>query len=369
MAELDTDDEKQPEEYTCKFHGRPMKKYGNFPLEVRYGYDSTALRFDAMATSYNFKGEGSCIIKSSTKGDKRVATLHVCFRVRGEQIIPPVIILPSDSPNTDDPWEMPPGLSKKEVEWKGNRGLEKTFYHPEARVLFQKNAWLDETTATQIFEWCLPIVEGELDKFQQLHPEWKNAMTLVQQDNLEAQNCMKIKELTFDKDVFIFNTPEDCTDVCAWLDFWPLRTLKNIIVQRFWDDFCSSPDRAKWFSSPVKEGGIKAFEWRILMTHWVMESWEEFCSRFPTQLFKTAQRVGFANCRCGCENDLIRIGKINNFKLGELGDPITEYTPEMAKNMADMEKLERFKKRQEKRKKRRERIALKRQQKMDKLKK
>ena len=80
-------------------------------------------------------------------------------------------------------------------------------------------------------------------------------------------------------------------------------------------------------------------------------------------MFQTAQKVGFANCRCGCENDLIRLGKISCFEVGKLGDPITKYTPEMAKNMAEQEKLLRYQKRAAKKEERARRNARKRENK------
>jgi len=53
-------------------------------------------------------------------------------------------------------------------------------------------------------------------------------------------------------------------------------------------------------------------------------------------LLKSAQRVGFANCRCGCENHLIKVGKIHTYKVGTKTDPVLkELTDEDAHILAD----------------------------------
>ena len=65
-----------------------------------------------------------------------------------------------------------------------------------------------------------------------------------------------------------------------------------------------------------------------------------------------------------CENDLIRVGKISTFEVGQLGDPIVKYTPEMAKRMAEQEKLHRYNLRKAKKNERTKKAAEKRSKKL-----
>ena len=69
-------------------------------------------------------------------------------------------------------------------------------------------------------------------------------------------------------------------------------------------------------------------------------------------LFKAAQRVGFANCRCGCENHLIRVGKTLSYNVGQQNDPIMKKLSKTdAIALAAADKLERAERRRASRKK------------------
>ena len=54
----------------------------------------------------------------------------------------------------------------KNVTFNRKRGKEKSFYHPDAKVLFQTTTWLDEETAKHYFEWALEIMD---DQFKLVH--------------------------------------------------------------------------------------------------------------------------------------------------------------------------------------------------------
>ena len=124
-------------------------------------------------------------------------------------------------------------------------------------------------------------------------------------------------------DVFIWNTLENFTDAVAWLDQWVLWDLKCGVDKRFWDDFESSAEKTAFYSNPVSEGGITLAQWRISITHWVMQAWEETRKK-SDQLLKTARKVGLANCRCGCENHYVLVGKIPTYKVGKQSDPLMD---------------------------------------------
>ena len=224
--------------------------------------------------------------------------------------------------------------------WKGVEGCESDFYHPDSKVLHQENAWLDEDTAVDYFKYALPIMESAKDCFEELNPTYPNPLVLIQQDNLECQNCKRIKSLSWMHDCFIWNTPENTTDCTAFSDDWVLGHLKYLINEAFWKDFTSSVERCEWYTNAVKDGGIKAYEWRILITHWVYDSWSKVKKKRGA-ILASAKHVGFANCACGCENNLIAVGKLTSYEVGSLSDPIPQFTPEVAAAMAMADKRNR----------------------------
>ena len=95
---------------------------------------------------------------------------------------------------------------------------------------------------------------------------------------------------------------------------------------------------------------VTAAQWRIAITHWVWEAYEKVNSK-STALFRSAQHVGFANCRCGCENDKIRVANLRSYKVGlETDPPMEKLTKEEAENLALMDKTQRLQERKEKKK-------------------
>ena len=82
-----------------------------------------------------------------------------------------------------------------------------------------------------------------------------------------------------------------------------------------------------------------------------MEAWEETRKK-SRKLLKSARRVGFANCRCGCENKWIKVGKIETYSVGKKTDPpMQKLSDEDANALLIAEKAQRSKRRKERRKK------------------
>ena len=282
------------------------------------------------------------MVGSAKDPQKRFATLHFTFRVVGANEIEPLIIFANGNPNKEDPWEMPKGLQSKKHESNGKKGTEKELYHPKAKVVFQENAWLDEDISKHYFDWVCLILEDYRDKWDEDHPDFPfEPKVLIQQDNLRGQNTFPIKLTAMANDVFIWNTLENCTDAVAWLDQWVLWDLKCGVDRLFWADFESSAEKTAYYSNPVSHGGITLAQWRISITHWVMQVLEQTRKK-SVQLLKTARKVGLANCRCGCENHYISVGKISTYTVGKQNDPLMNpLSEEDAQNLVAAEKAER----------------------------
>lgn len=173
---------------------------------------------------------------------------------------------------------------------------------------------------------------------------------LIQQDNLAAQNEDNIKKLAFVNDAFIFNTSPNCTDTEALVDHTLGRELKNGVRDLFWSDFESSLERTKFYCEDIKER-----EWRILLTWWTWQSWEKISVK-DSLILLCAKQVGFANCRCGCENHLLKICDHIEFELGAPEDPLydklsKEEIQEIVKNMRYERRMKKIKDRRRRRKK------------------
>ena len=71
-----------------------------------------------------------------------------------------------------------------------------------------------------------------------------------------------------------------------------------------------------------------------------------------------AKQVGFANCRCGCENHLLKICDHIDFELGEPEDPLyeelsKEEIQQIVKAMRYERKIKKIRDRRKRRKKKR----------------
>ena len=96
-----------------------------------------------------------------------------------------------------------------------------------------------------------------------------------------------------------------------------------------------------------------------MLTFWVWQSWEKLSVR-SSLILTCAKQVGFANCRCGCENGLLKLCDLIDFELGAPDDPLYEdLTDEEIKNivfaMRYDRSMEKIKARRKKRKRKRRR--------------
>ena len=94
------------------------------------------------------------------------------------------------------------------------------------------------------------------------------------------------------------------------------------------------------------------YSFKVTYTRWYAIAWEKFC-KDPKFILKCARQVAFANCRCGCQNDLVTLNRISTYKVPGIDDPpMDPYTKEEARAMALAERLRRKEERKEKRRSR-----------------
>merc|ERR1719265_1113284 len=94
----------------CKFKSF-MECYGHFPLPNRFGVDQVPLEMKRTADPIHIRQPKKAI-------DKRQATIQVCVRVKGEQIVKPTLIFRNEN-LAEDRYEMPPGLRNRKVKFDG----------------------------------------------------------------------------------------------------------------------------------------------------------------------------------------------------------------------------------------------------------
>ena len=98
----------------CKFE-RDEDRYGHFPLTNRFGMDQVPLEIDRRNTTLEHQGSCGIYIRGAKKDlTKRLATLQVCVRVKGKQIMNPTIIFRNENP-CEDSYEFPDGLKNRTV--------------------------------------------------------------------------------------------------------------------------------------------------------------------------------------------------------------------------------------------------------------
>ena len=89
-------------------------------------------------------------------------------------------------------------------------------------------------------------------------------------------------------------------------------------LEIFLADFESSLERTKFYCEDITDK-----EWRILLTWWTWASWEKISVK-NSLILLCSKQIGFANCRCGCENSLLKICDSIDFDLGGPDDPLYE---------------------------------------------
>jgi len=166
---------------------------------------------------------------------------------------------------------------------------------------------------------------------------------ILKQDNLGTQNTTPYRIECIAEDIFLLNTPENCTDCVQLIDHELGRRFKNYIYEEFWDDYSSSPERLKFFTEDIKER-----EWRILITRWAGEAWDKLKSESEI-IERCAKSVGLYNCRCGCENHLIKVRHILYDPPKENDPKMEPLTKEQARRLFKLDKQTRQEERQQKR--------------------
>ena len=91
----------------------------------------------------------------------------------------------------------------------------------------------------------------------------------------------------------------------------------------------------------------------FLLTRWAGNAWDRFKNK-TNLIKKSAKRMGLWNCRCGCENHLIKVRKIQYEPPKEEDPKMEPLTKKQANNLYVLDKERRKEERLLKRAKRRQ---------------
>lgn len=221
------------------------EKWGHYLPKERLNVDQSPLPFvlDVKRT-YEYvepknKHHNTWISQPGSGLDKRQCSLQVMFRSEGKQPAVSVIFRGKGLRITQE---------------------EKDAWHPDVKVFFQTNAWMDHKVN---MEWAEKVL------FQFVEVEKLKKFVLLC-DNLEAHQKDEFKESVSLKSGLVWFGLPNGTDLWQPVDAGYAQILKQLIgiEQRDWLDCDDNADR--WF---CQENPFTAKERRVLITWWVGKAW------------------------------------------------------------------------------------------------
>ena len=180
---------------------------------------------------------------------------------------------------------------------------EKMAWHPNVKVFFQKNAWMDNKVNMQwaektLFEF---IREEEIKKY------------LLLLDNLEAHKQSELKKTVYDDSGLVWFSLPNGTDLWQPVDagFAQVLTVLIGIEHRDWLDQENNADR--WFCNDVS---FSAKERRILITWWAGNAWEKLSApKYDRLRLSCWQKTGCLITADGSNDDLIKPEGLPNYQV------------------------------------------------------
>ena len=246
------------------------------------------------------KGSDTVAVPMVHGGDKRFGTLQICLAFDAM---------------LQQPFK---GYLSMIFRGKGSPALlaEKTAYHDEVSVTFQKCAWADRL-------YCSNHAANEFSKF--LKDNLNNESFTLFADSLDGQRTYRFCNAIHELNGEVMFGPKDMTHVWQPIDHGIGYLLKSLAghfqyiwCEQPWKDGLKNWDR--WFSM----GALSAKDMRILSTHWYGEAWRELTTNSK---YAHALASAFVQTGCAVTDDPMTHTGITTFKS------ITEHwTPEEPSN-------------------------------------
>lgn len=238
-------------------------EYGAFRPSNIWNVDQCPLPFALnMRRSFNPKGE-RCWIAVPGKGglDKRQATLQICIRAGGPQVMKLFIIFKGSANMVPTQWELDQYAQLKHIKW-----------------AFQKNAWCDGFFAKawmKCFAKCLRTEAGG----------GKHMLIL---DELRTQKTSAFKTECLENGILPVFVPAHCTDACQPIDLGIGKILKDVISAFYKIQLEVEIDEWRDFSGDA----LSAPKRRVMMAKWADMAWGLMIDKYQPVINGSFRRAG-----------------------------------------------------------------------------
>lgn len=245
------------------------RRYGRFGPSRMFHADQIPMEFARKhARTLNCKGSACWLFSPGSSLEKRQATIMMCLRAGGDQVVKTCIIFKGVGGVSPDEMSELRALKKK----LGN-----------IRFYFQENAWANG----KFMEWWLKKFRKDCTRAGLIpdHPRAGQYHVLLGLDRHSAQKTQAFLGTCVHGGVLPVYTPPDCTDCVSPCDHHVGKWLKDKMGKMYLSEV--QDKRQAWAENPVA-----AQERRLLMLTWLGEAWK--CLTLdPDFIFSTFTSTGF----------------------------------------------------------------------------
>ena len=231
--------------------------WGAYPPENIWNADHVPLPFTInLKRSMNLKGDDCWIAHVGPCGlDKRQASLHLCLRARGKQLMKPFIIFK--------------GAGHIEAK-------EAAFYESLGNIgwAFQENAWADGKYSRRWAREFVSVVKGACPG---------NHCLLL--DDLGAQKTNKFQQICIEGRVFPFPIPPGCTDLVQPVDHGVGGYVKHLMNALYKVELELNYDEWRDYKS---NESLAAPRRRMMMALWLSKVWAHMELPEHSKIFKSS---------------------------------------------------------------------------------
>ena len=259
--------------------------YGRWLPRNRLSHDQVGINLrNGLQSTYAEKGSTRVWIAGSPADDgKRIATLNITARA----------VCDDSKPRRGQPKISMTlrGQGKKISE------AERAGWHPDVHVRFQKKAWADDELCEEVAR--IEIAEATGDA------RAAGEESIVFFDNLSGQTTEEHKRILKQHAKSSRHLlPTSSTGELMHIDDGIGARMKVLMGEET-DAWLEQPGNLERWTTGPKEGGLKAWEKRVLLTQFAGRAWEKLCATYDFEA--SARRLGLLMTIDGSSDDAIQI--------------------------------------------------------------
>ena len=259
--------------------------YGRWLPRNRLSHDQVGINLrNGLQSTYDEKGSTRVWIAGSPADDgKRIATLNITARA----------VCDDSKPRRAQP--------KMSITLRGQgkqiSDVERAGWHPDVQVRFQKKAWADD-------ELCEEVARVEIaEATEDARAAGEESVTFF--DNLSGQTTAEHKRLLKKHAKSARHLlPTSSTGELMHIDDGIGARMKVLMGEET-DAWLEQPGNLERWTTGPKQGGLKAWEKRVLLTQFAGRAWEKLCATYDFEA--SARRLGLLMTIDGTRDDEIQI--------------------------------------------------------------